>query len=286
MWKGVVMAQRLSGIALALLLAIPFFVASCGDDDEEGSTIPSNGDPTAPPGIADIELPAGIDFQSDDPVARQAFMQTQFSLIPLVLTIGHPLIVALPNATWTQGDGGCWSWTFSPAEADCSFLYVPCKTNDGFDWTMTIDGDYFGEDFDNWVAVRGTTSDDGATGTLQWHQDHTTTVASVWTWTTDAEWVSGTLNVYNAEATPENLSAILEWTRLTDGYVDATHTSLTGKRRLELHISADGTAGWVKTYDLDENTQTYVIEKWISWENGHGFWNIYDEGNLTQERTW
>lgn len=279
------MRRKCVGITLALLLVMPLFVISCSDNDE-GGMHPENGDPTPPPTIADIELPEAIDFQNDDPVASQAHIQAQISLIPLLLTIGHPLIAALRFAAWTQGDGGCWTWTFSPEDATCTYTYVPCKTDDGFDWTMSIDGDYYGEDFDNWVAARGTTSDDGSTGTLRWHHDHMTTLASVWTWTTDAAWISGTLNVYDGEPAPETHRSILEWTRQIDGFVDATYTSVRNPAKLELHISPDGTAGWVKTYDWDEDGQSFIIEKWISWEDGSGFWNTYDEGILDSEKTW
>jgi hypothetical protein len=284
--KEAAMRQKVLMITLALLLAMPLLVTSCGDDDDEGGTYPSNGDLTPPPSIANIELPEDIDFQNDDPIALQARAHALYALIPLVITIGQPIIVALRSATWTQGDGGCWLWSVTPEETACTFTYVPCKTDDGFDWSMSINGDYYGEEFDNWVAIRGTTSDDGTTGTLRWHQNHTTILASVWTWTTDADWTSGVLNVYDGEPAPETHSAMLQWTRHTDGFIDATYTSITNPRKLELHISAEGTAGWVKTYDWSEGFETFLIEKWISWENGSGFWNTYDEGTLVSEQTW
>jgi hypothetical protein len=275
--------KRCTEIPLTLLLAVLLLIASCGDNDH-GATGPDNGELTGPPEIANFDLPGGIDFQSDDPIAQQAQLSVGIALIPLAYTIGNPLVASLQNAVWGEPSGGCWSWDFTPEEG-CSFLYTACKTDSGFDWTVTVNGECSGTSYESWIAIRGTSDDKGTTGILRWFENNSTELAKSWAWTTDEEWFSGTLNIYDGELAPENLSNILEWTRDPDGSVEASFTRV-GAGMLELLLSSDGTVGWLKTYDLNGGTGAYVIEKWISWENGTGFWNVYEEGDLVEERTW
>ena len=124
------------------------------------------------------------------------------------------------------------------------------------------------------------------TGTFTWYEINTTTVAAAWTWTVAPDGNSGTWNFYLGSISPANLMATLQWTRNADGSIDMTWTFTEGQK-IEFHISADATSGWMKIYDFDLMTQQYVMVVWIEWyADGTGFWRTYTDGVLGSEDTW
>lgn len=273
-----------SRIALVLILALPLLVTHCGDDDDNGPAGPSGQNVTSPPMIANLELPQTIDFQSSDPAATQAWAVALVTLIPLAEALGNPILISLQQVEWGDPVGSCWSWT-AMLEGGCTFTYVPCKTREGFDWTVTVHGNCFSGGYNQWVAADGTSSFDGTTGEFSWYMDHTTDLVGTWTWIAEPEWISGTLNVYDGVMSAQNHTGILEWTRVIGSTVGAAYTTI-GTGKVEIDVSILGTTGSVKGYGYDPGTGAYVLEKWVSWEPGTGFYNRYDDGVLVEEKTW
>jgi len=280
------MRRKFLGIGWALLVAMPLLLLSCGDDNGNGGTGPENGgEETAPPDLAQIETPQTIDFQSEDQTATfaQAMVQSQLALTQALTAAGGGYMAALQGANWGDESSGCWSWSFT--DESCTVTYTACETAEGFEWVFTVNGNCDGEVFTNWVAGRGTTNADGTEGTFRWFEEQTTNTVGVWTWVVATDRMSGTWYFYEGDLASENLRATLEWTKNADGSVDMTWTFI-GEGKTEFHIDADGLSGWMKSYELDEATQTFIMTAWISWDHGTGFWRMYEDGVLVNEQLW
>lgn len=279
------MPRRFMTLPMLILLVLPLvMLASCGDDDDKGTT-PVNGADL--PELSQIDFTTDVDFGSDDPsaAAAEGLVQTQLTVAQGISSLGRIYTTPLNSADWTDASGNCWTWTYS--HAACTWTYAICEITDGYEWTLTLNGDCGDGLYDNWVAIRGTTNADGTSGSFRVYADGSTEVAGAWTWTTAADGKSGSCTFYEGDIDPQNICATLEWAENDDGSEDITWI-VPEELKWVTHVNASGNAGSMHIYDWDDDADEWWLTCKIIWNSdGTGLMTYYDEdGNITTGETW
>jgi hypothetical protein len=238
------------------------------------------------PGIPTLSLPTAVDFGSTDTYAMmaQSLVNGQLLSAAALAGMGGAWLLPLAQANWVQDANGCWGWDYS--YLSCSWKYAVCNSQGNLEWTLTVDGTCGGNPVSNWVALRGTTTADGLSGTFRVYEEGTTTVSGAWDWVVAADQKSGTWTFYNGDIDEANISEIINWVSNTDGSDDVTMTS-PASNKTETHVAADENSGWSKMYDWHSATTDWVMTTEIDWIRPHGTWTDYNpDGTVADEHTW
>jgi hypothetical protein len=262
------------------------------EEDEEDNcsietlTITDDGVPELP----GAGINTDVDFQSQDQNAQQAqgFVQSLLGSATVIAGICGDQLAPLEDAEWGDPVGGCRSWTMT--QEGCTATYEVCDVAEGIEWTLTLDGTCGGPGeppYENWVAWRGTTNQDGTSGTLRWFEPNSETIGGACTWSVSSDRRSGTWTFYEGIIAPENIVAILDKETNQDDSQDLTWT-IPESTRWQTHVDAGGTSGWMKFYNWDSDAEDWVLQSEIIWNaDGTGSWTTYDdEGNVINELTW
>jgi hypothetical protein len=165
------------------VLAIGLTMAGCDKSNE-----PDN----SPPSIPVLQFSTPAQPTTVDTCQYPAWLYAQavneFALLPTYFSQLRP----------TQ-DGNAWVWQI--AEGNASMVLRAEKTSSGdVTWALVLNGDDGeGTVYNNWTAMRGTTSADGSSGTLTFYEENTTTVEGEFSWTKNSAGVlTGTLISYTS----------------------------------------------------------------------------------------
>ncbi len=229
-----------------------------------------------------------VNFDNTDPnaLAAQQVVQLNLNFAAIIASVANSFLLPLQGADWTDEGGGCYTWTYD-YEVGCTAVYRVCRNGDGWEWTLTLNGNCDGSNYSNWVALRGTMDNEtGTSGALRLYDDNTTTVISSWTWIVSEDGKSGTWSFYDGDvAEAGTLSSQITWAKNTDNSQDVTWI-IPESSKTETHVSEDCKTGFFKEYVWTGEPAEWHIQSEINWENGHGSRVTYDEnGQVIDELT-
>jgi hypothetical protein len=278
--------QRFRSLFWVFLVLAPLVaLASCGDDDKKPTQTTDDADL---PEIPAADVTTDVEFGSEDEHAVQAegLVDGQLGMINAYAAMGQAYTAPLTNAHWQGGDSEhCWEYVYG--SQGCSWAYEVCEALGIYEWTIMLDGDCGETPYNEWLAMRGTTNDDGTTGTMRVYEVNTTVVAAAWVWDLASDRNSGDWTWYEGDVSSANVVATLAWARNFDGTEDATWTMLESLKWVT-HLNAGGTSGWMELYAWEATGPDW----WLSWEitwngDGTGAWVSYDEdGSELITHTW
>lgn len=268
---------------VTLLLAPLVLLASCGDDDKDNGTQPATIDV---PDLPAAEVATDVQFNSteENALAAESIVESQLSTAQAMASMGQAYLGPLGAAQWN--DAGSDTWTYTYTYAGCTWTYEVSEQALAYQWTMTYDGDCGGEQvFDDWVALRGTTTHDAREGTMRLYEENTEIVGMAWTWDIAGDDASGSWLFYEGDISTGELVSRLDWVENTDGSEDVTWTWYE-QSKFVTHFNAAGNAGWMDLYEWSGGL--WALAGKIVWNgDGSGYWASYDgEGNETERLTW
>ncbi|MEW5701606.1 MAG: hypothetical protein AB1792_05195 [Candidatus Zixiibacteriota bacterium] len=244
-----------------------------------------------PPHLRGLQIPDTVDFCSDDLDAQQAETMVKGIIAAAkgYAALGMAYFAALDSAQWGNVVSGCRSWSY--AYGGCSWQYQACEQGNDYHWTYAVDGSCFGQVYNNWTVFQGTTSSDGATGTMIFYELNSTIVQSTWKWSDAADGKSGWWEYYDGIESPTTLQVRLTWTENAGGSYDVVWENFdagTPQSKWVLHKSADGRSGTMTFWEYNETTSTYWKQQEIIWNSDcSGSSTYYDEeGNIVSQQTW
>ncbi len=281
------MSRRFLGIALAILLMMPVFIISCSDDGG-GTTDLGPTDTPDVPDIPEAEVTETVDFQSEDPTAKQAegLVQGMLTSATALTSSSSAFTQPMDNASWTGIGNSCYNW--SATYEGCSALYEVCESGNDYVWSLTLNGTCVSQEdpYVNWQAFSGTTSQDGTTGTFRYYTPNTTTVAGAWTWSMSADHKSGTWSFYTGDINTGDLVATLDWVENADGSEDVTWL-MPESTKWVLHVETGGTSGYMRSYAWDSTASAWTMNIEITWTINGGAMTYYDsDGEIMSAETW
>ena len=168
------MNRNLKHVVVISLLALIF--SSCSSNSPN-----SPEDQNKPPAI-----PSTSNLKVTVPQNAPAELQLGAQTANALLTFGlNTWLNSIAN-TQPSGGNGNWQWTVT-----AQGITVTLKAVEGSDgsvsWTLTLNGTdpQTGDTYNNWVAMTGTTSADGKSGSFTIYEENSTTVAVTATWSTN-----------------------------------------------------------------------------------------------------
>ena len=191
------------------------------------------------------------------------------------------ILAPAESADWNHS-GDCWSWSYT--EDQCTLTYEVCETEDGYDWTVTFNGNCGGDPVHDWLAMDGHTNADATEGVLHFYNEGETTPGLSVTWTRAEDDLSGTWNFYEGEVDEANLTAVLNWEKISDssGHMDWVWLE---QAKWELDYADNGGSGTMEMYEWSEGSWELNME--IVWNmDGTGHWTIYENGQVTETTSW
>lgn len=280
-----------ASLCLATLGLALFGVLSCGEDKQDDTIVgplPNAGPPVLPlPGLA-VD-PAFLTENSRAETARRV-VNGQINMIGLVSRPHEGTISTLNTRTWNPVDESCWSKSLGDplGQGGCSYTLWVCPRGLGYEWSEIVDSTCpygFGtRDYEDWVAVRGSTSISGGIGTFRVFDGGTEGILRAWTWRLTES--SGEWRFFDGEAEEPNLVATLLWTKGADGF-EHSEWLWPGNGKWESRISANGHAGEMTVHRWEADQGSWRRSDAITWDEGHGSWKSYDRlGVIHDEEIW
>jgi len=282
------MKSRWLTLPLAVLLALPLvLLASCGDDDDDNNNGGTQPEVTDVPQIPAAEIETDVTFNSQDPNAQNAeyFVEGQLAMAQAFTSLGQAYLAPLDGADWSSGSGDCYSYSYTYAA--CTYTYEVCETNDGYTWTATFNGDCGGQiPYVNWVAMRGTTNDDGTEGSWRLYEENSTTVMAAWAWSMADDGKSGSWTFYDGDI-GSTIDMTYTWVENNDGSIDMT-MEMPQSSKMVTHIESGSAAGTMTSYDWSTSQNDWYQSAVIIWTtSGSGSWTNYDEdGEEVSSYSW
>ncbi len=169
----------LIGLSLVLIVALVF--SGC---EKKGTTEPSVTPPTIPT----------VQFSSPSASGDQC-TQTAYSYVQIANAMSLYTMMFAGQTPTRNGD----IWTWQVTQGSLTVRVNATITSTGLQWQMIFNGTDPSDStvYNNWVALQGTSSTDGKSGSWTIYDDNTTVIAAQFVWETSSAGVlTGTFTGY------------------------------------------------------------------------------------------
>lgn len=172
--------------AMLLFLSLVFILGVFAGCEKKTPTEP---DATAP------TIPAP---QFSSPSATDTSQCNQMAYIYVQMANSMSLYGTIFTGQTPQQNGDTWTWQFT--QGTLTMRVVATKqSSGGYQWQVILNGtdSQDGTTYNNWVALQGTSSADGKSGSWTIYEDNSTVTAAQFLWETSSAGVlTGTFTVY------------------------------------------------------------------------------------------
>ncbi|MCB9463553.1 MAG: hypothetical protein H6682_07705 [Candidatus Eisenbacteria bacterium] len=285
-------------IALGLLAAV-----SCSDKETRTDT-PTEpeapGDPADPDspdftrdGVPILPYPAALiqpNFASADSLVRYArgFVEGQYNRVRLLTRAVNSAHGVFNSGAYSYLDANCRTRHYgSPSDSTCGFTVTICESTGGFLWVTSATGTC-GPDREyvsGHQVTRGTTDDDGSSGTFESYSIDHNGVEESWRWDLAPDRREGTWTFYQGVALPSNERGRLYWNETDETTLRGEFQWNSGER-WSLEIEPNGASGKMTREVRTSGSLAWSPREQVEWITAHGTWTQYAADGTFNEESW